>query len=148
MRKKWLAIEETKLTEIYNTASPEELENLFGTTYHAVKLKAHKLGLNKQAIAYTDEEIIAGYLTGIPLTEFLDKFKIGTTTLYRILHRNGVQKRNLDLPEINEADFKNDYTVLDMPSLISKYGISDINIRLLASRLKVTRPKHLFNCSR
>lgn len=135
-RKVWTTIEEELLKVKYPDGLEEELCALFKTSWHGIKLKAHKLGI-KYNSTININGALADYNSGVPLVTLLEKNQLKTTTLYRHLRKQNNSKRNA--PNFTE-EFPKDYLTLPMLELNQKYNACRLTIHLKAKELGLVRP--------
>ena len=147
MRKIWNTLDIAYLRENYCPENKELLEERFGVTWHAIKLKAFKSGITTKFISdIVKSAIMRDYATGTSFKTIVESYGIGTTSLYRLLKERGIDTQNKDVPKIEDvAKFKLDYVSLTREELELKYTMSYQNIKLKASDMKVKRPEHLIS---
>ena len=144
-RKSWSVEEERLLREKYETASQEELVSLFKISWEKIVAKAIKMGgFNRRGIKCTEAEVLAYYKAGNKLKDVCKHFKISTPTVYDILNKHGIARRNTSLDNVDVQSFIEDYAKLSMKEITTKYNVTSPTVREKAKELKLVRDKKFF----
>lgn len=143
MRIDWTEEKEASLRADYPILSWEELQIKYSTTKKSLLGKANKLGIKKEAPVNV-EGILQDY-GELSLKELCDKYKVGTTTIYRVVEKSEIPTTRSLVNFGPDEEFKIAYCTLSIPELVAKYGTKYPNIKAKASRLGVERPKELIH---
>lgn len=143
-RKTWTEADVAYLRDNYAISTPEELSAHLGATWHAIKIKAFKLGINRHfRDTSNDEALINDYKAGMKTADLCTKYNTNITTIYRLFEAHGVEKKR-ELTNFGDNEvFRQDYVTLTKEELETKYGTSYENIKVKASNLGVIRPEEL-----
>lgn len=142
-RQQWSAADVEFLTANYATATEAELVARLQRPWSHIKNKVAKAGLqlNRTRVVWDEQTVLTDYQAGIPLASICARFNCSTPTLYALLDRHGVSRKNKSLED--SPEFRSDYQTLNMPALEAKYGVSRPTLRAKATALGLVRPEWL-----
>lgn len=147
-RKVWNIEEVNLLSELYDKRTPEELVQIFKTSYRAIVTKANVLGIYKDFSNKDEQAIIYDFnINKLHRSEIKEKYNIPGSSLHRILSCNNCEVTK-QTGYGKDDDFKTAYSSKTVEELIGKYKTSYKNIKLHAHNLGLKRPKELINCIR
>ena len=112
----------------------------YGTTWHAIKLKAHKLGLNRKSAHLVDlpVEAILADRESLSYKDILNKYGISQSTYYRLLEEHG-QKSYVHYTDEDIQFIKDNYALMPEEEMEKKLQRSFGNAASMARSFGLKR---------